>query len=178
MHAMPDWSKDNNPMINVNWDDAIAYANWAGASLPTEAQWEKAARGKDGRLYPWGNDWDDTKCANGNNSAFGNRDTQKTHWGTWPVGSFPAGASPYGVLDMAGNVREWCMDWFDEKYYEKAPVRNPTGPTAGRGRVLRGGSWYNSLPGYFRTATRNRPDPSDEQVQQLGFRCIMRSPGQ
>jgi len=99
MPGLPDWAKDDHPMICVTWDDAIAYAQWAGAALPTEAQWEKAARGQDGRLYPWGNAWDASKCQ-----------CSKVQWGdagkTSPVGTFPSGASPYGVLDMVGNVEQ------------------------------------------------------------------------
>ena len=89
-------------MVNVDWNDANAYAEWAGAALPTEAEWEKAARGTDGRIYPWGNDWDRTKCVNAVHS-------------TMPVGSIPAGASPYGCQDMAGNVWQWCADWYDDE---------------------------------------------------------------
>ena len=121
---------DDHPMMNVSWEEANVYAVWAGASLPTEAQWEKAARGADGRIYPWGNNWDAGKC-------WFRKDQ------TMPVGSFPAGASPYGALDMVGNVWQWCTDWYDENYYPQSPKMNPFGPVNGLNRVLRGGSGGN-----------------------------------
>jgi len=135
MATDPPWKwQDDHPVVNVFWDDAAAYAQWANAALPTEAQWEKAARGTDSRVYPWGNDWDGEKCQN----SVGGKNAGKTA----PVGSMPAGASPYGCLDMAGNVWEWCADWYDAGYYKNAPARNPTGPATGTTRVLRGGSWF------------------------------------
>ena len=104
MPEAPEWGwKEDHPVVNVSWHDAVDYAKWAGASLPTEAQWEKAARGTDGRVFPWGNEWDAGACAN------------SVSWslkGTKPVGSCPAGASPYGCVDMAGNAWEWCADWY------------------------------------------------------------------
>jgi len=171
---MPDlanWSKDDHPMVMVSWDDATAYALWAGAALPTEAQWEKAARGPDGRIYPWGNQWDLTKCANGVNS----NNVKGYIVGPWSVGSFPEDVSPYGCMDMAGNVCQWCADWYDKNYYQNSPLKNPTGPAIGTMRVMRGGCWlYN--PGFCRTAFRGVSDP-DSQVGTIGFRCTLRSPG-
>ncbi len=167
MPNAPAWGwKENHPVVNVSWNDAKAYADWAGVVLPTEAQWEKAARGTDGRIYPWGNDWDKKKCANYANSGEG----------TQPIGGFPMGASPYGVLDMAGNAWEWCGDRYGETYYKTALAKNPTGPVTGNYRVLRGGSWidgndyvcrgaYRSIIGYF-------PYCYDGYI---GFRCA--SPG-
>jgi len=154
--------QDTHPIVNVTWDDAAAYATWAGATLPTEAQWEKAARGTDGRAYPWGNDWDPTKCVNASDSPH-------------PVGSIPAGASPYSALDLAGNASEWCADWYDPAYYSSAPPTNPPGPATGRTRVLRGGGWCNG-PGYFRATYRSDCDPTS-RFDFNGFRCVLRSPG-
>ena len=160
-----------HPIVDVSWDDATAYAEWAGAALPTEAQWEKAARGTDGREYPWGNAWDASK-AQCSKSIFS--DAKKPA----PVGSFPTGASPYGCLDMAGNVAEWCADWYGTGYYKTAPAKNPLGPAFGVARVLRGGSWRdaNVIWDYFRVANRNSDTPA-HRADHIGFRCVLRSPG-
>ena len=164
----PDWGwKDDHPIVNVTKDDAKAYCDWAGASLPIEAQWEKAARGTDGRKYPWGNQWDPGKlqCSKKDLGDAGS---------TAPVGSYPGGASPYGCLDMAGNVWQWCADWYDESYYAKSPARNPTGPATGADRVMRGGSWIIDFVRNFRCADRVRNLP-DVRIGLIGFRCVVRA---
>ena len=169
MPPAPPWGwLDDHPVVNVTWDDAHAYADWAGATLPTEAQWEKAARGTDGRIFPWGNKWDAAKCSN----SVGDNHPGKTS----AVGSFPAGASPYGCLDMAGNVWQWCADWYGADYYQTAPAKNPTGPTTGKYRVLRGGSCYYGVASVYRGACRLDLGPYYVGIV-VGFRCVALSPG-
>ncbi len=174
MPTEPDWKwQDTHPIVNVSWDDATAYADWAGVALPTEAQWEKAARGGDGRIYPWGNTWDETKCANWMNSGEGK--------GANSVGSFPTGDSPYGVMDMAGNVEELCADWYGADYYKNAPVKNHSGPATGDIHSLRGGSWGSGgfeggYDYYCRGAYRDGYSPfynggSIYYFGDVGFRC-------
>jgi formylglycine-generating enzyme required for sulfatase activity len=153
------WGKsdrEDHPINCIDWNRAQGYCQWIGKRLPTEAEWEKAARGTDGRVYPWGNRWD-AKNANVSGS------------GTVAVGSYSAGVSPYGIYDMAGNVWEWVQDWYAAGYYQQGPARNPKGPDSGVGRFVRGGSWSRE-PRYVRGSYRDRGGPGDRHVP-LGFRC-------
>jgi len=157
--------KENHPVVYVGWQDAADFCEWASKTtgqsvcLPSEAQWEKAARGTDGRIYPWGDNPPNKDLAN----------YAKNVGDTTPVGQYPAGASPYGALDMAGNVWEWVADWYASDYYKNSAARNPTGPSTGQYRVLRGGSWGNygdvlRVSYRFRYVLVNR-------YNVIGFRC-------
>lgn len=155
----------DHPVVFVTWEEGKAYCEWTGGRLPTEAEREKAARGTDGRKYPWGNEEPDPKCG-----------VFRRNWGdiaTDPVGAHSSGASPYGLLDMGGNVREWVADWYDDKYYEVSPQRDPKGPRTGQAHAVRGGSW-DSRPDVL-SASRRNWGYRGYREGDFGFRCAMDS---
>ena len=158
-YGSPEFEK--YPVIHVDWNMAKTYCEWADRRLPTEAEWEKAARGDQALTYPWGNEEPNHHLLN-----FDNPIGELT-----AVGSYPNGASPYGALDMAGNAWEWVADWYSETYYASSPTSNPLGPKSGQERVLKGGSWLdNSIR--VRSSNRNHARPDDACVN-CGFRCAV-----
>jgi formylglycine-generating enzyme required for sulfatase activity len=154
----------DRPVIGIDWEDADAYCRWAGRRLPTEAEWEHAARGTDERRYPWGNQTPTPELAN---YAIGARFSYSQT--LMPVGHYEKGTSPYGMYDMAGNVWEWVHDWYGTNYYEVSEEENPRGPEQGQFKVLRGGSW-SELPKYLLTYGRFKLSPTTRN-SYTGFRC-------
>lgn len=156
----------NHPVTNVSWKDCNAYAQWAGLSLPKEAQWEKASSGPEGLIFPWGNEWDLKNCRNDKNKGNG---TTAIGW------DYPTGASGYGTIQQSGNVWEWCADYHESDHSRTNSVVNPAAPAGGAHRVSRGGSWRCARPSLFRSAHRVGVSPG-QRSDNRGFRLVKNSP--
>jgi len=156
------------PVVGVTWSDADAYCRINGRRLPTEAEWEKAARGTNERPFPWGENKPDATLA-----LFGQM-TKFSYDLLTPVGSYPGGEGPYGAFDLAGNVAEWVQDWYDGEYYREGPEKNPQGPRKGQYKMVRGGSW-SDMPVYLLSGSRTSKVPPETRNAFIGFRCAQPS---
>jgi formylglycine-generating enzyme len=156
----PDFNGNRQPVVGASWKEAVAYCKWSGKRLPTEAEWEKAGRGKRPVTYPWGNTPPDSEKLNYNEEKMK----------TTPVGSYEKGKSDYGIYDLSGNVSEWVHDWHDPEYYLFSPKENPQGPEKGQYKVIRGGNWRSKLHNDVNLTYRNATAPNVRNTT-VGFRC-------